>query len=165
MEIQVSENQWQEVAKLTNLSVDEVKSKYEAAIAQQGGEHFTVTYPEMLMANALENGEDIEIPFEIGFYKILAIKGKLAYRHNGGDWSVELTCGIYLLGNEIKTFSYTFNKHHTSICIGVSVGLAKAKICFGITGNRLCFKVNGEACYWAVTWRCESFDETIVCLA
>lgn len=157
MEVNISQSQWEEAAKLLNLSVEETQKRYMAAIEQMGTEMVKIHH-EALSAKSTD--KDFSFPFDLSFYGIVTLKGELTIT-TGDNWAVIVKAAVALLGVTIINIDQTLDPSNPEFCFEVNAAVAKASICFGYKDS--CIYIKGEACYWAFSWSCTDFEENLVC--
>jgi len=157
MEVNISQSQWEETAKLLNLSIEETQKRYMEALDNMGKEMVKINH-EALTVDSTD--KDFSFPFDLSFFGIVTLKGELTIT-TGDNWSVVVKAEVALLGVTIINIDQTLDPSNPEFCFDVSAGVAKASICFGYKDS--CIFIKGEACYWAFSWSCTDFEENIVC--
>ena len=156
------EEDLKQLAALTKMDFEELKGKYEEVISDGKNYHrVDVNIGTDTITEDRAVGKCHEIPFQIGFFDVLAIRLVLKVCE-GACWSATLSGSFIAFGSEITTREWRFDCNSAEVC--EEIGLAHAlgvKLCFGARGHNLCFYIRGEAWFF---WARESFDETIFCL-
>ncbi len=157
----VSTEDWAQLAKLANVTTEELQSRFAAAMQD---------FPQMLREITVSSGAGEEAndcttrTFEISFFKILGIRGTIRLCTTGRDWTAQITVSLLVLGESVWDTQYTLSSRNTSICFNIDLFLVKGELCLGIVGERLCFNIKGRLCVWTIAgWQCESFNETPFC--
>jgi len=72
----------------------------------------------------------------------------------GDDWRGTLKVTAKVFGYDVGSSQAEISRTNSYIEIHPSVLLAKADLKIGLYGERLCFGVEGQACYWGFGWHC-----------
>jgi hypothetical protein len=155
---------FQQIAKELDLDAEELRKGYEALqrSRQQGLPQITTNRDPAVA----DGGSCITETFSVSFLEIVSVEGTV--KHCVGEcWTAELDLKIKLLGVTVATPRLQLDCRTAEVCLDVNALIARARLCLGIRGSRLCFYINGEACFWDLIrgWVCERFDETLFCLA
>jgi hypothetical protein len=79
-------------------------------------------------------------------------------------WSADLKVALSVIGYEVWDGTINLSEDGAYTTIHPNIGVAKADVTLGIFGSDYCFRVYGEACYFAFFgWECTGFDETVYC--
>ncbi len=159
----VSAEDWSKLAKLANMTPEELQSRYAAAMQD---------FPQMLREISVTSGvgeasnDCATRTFEISFFKILGIRGTIRLcTVPGGHWTAQVEVCLLLLGESVWCTKFDLSSRNASICFNIDLFLVKGDICFGIVGERLCLNIRGRLCLWTIAgWQCESFNETPFCI-
>jgi len=172
LEKRVSAHDWQVMANHAGTSPEELKDKVLTALTkvveqrQNQGEDAAIN-PIPVLSEAKVNGDCTTQDFSFSLYDIIGIKGSLTLCGSStSDWSATLKFCLTVAGSSVWCTSYQFDQHNFHVCFSPSVLLAKAKICFNIDihTNKVCLRLNGNACVWGFGWHCGSFDTTLFCI-
>lgn len=157
----VSAEDWAKIAKLANITPEELQSKYEAAVAEHPNNLREIS---VTTSASQDNGNCVRRNFEISLFKIVGIEGYVEFcGTNERDWKATFNVCLTLAGSSVWCTTYTLSPENTSICFHPDLALVKADLCIGIVGSRHCFNIKGKACYWAFGWHCAEFNETLFC--
>jgi len=169
-----SDEDWALMSKQAGVSADQLKAQIHNAIAaldndaaqgMQTGDDSALA--DLALSSPQSANNCISQDFEVSLFKVIGIKGTLKVCGSStSDWTAELKVCLTVAGASVWCTHYTFNPHNMSVCFSPSVGVAKAKLCFGLSihSNKICLGVSGRACYWRFGWKCAKFDEAIFCI-
>lgn len=114
------------VAEAANMDLATFKTQYMEAVQSPDFEKNV----HLKIEEGKQEGECRVIHFEIGFYKVLAIKGHVKVCL-GEKWEFTFSIGIYLFGNKVLEYNYSVNYLNPEICFNIDLILLKGGICFG----------------------------------
>jgi hypothetical protein len=157
----ISADDWAQLAKFAKTSPEDLKRRYEARLAEHPQNLQKI---EIKLGDPVRSGDCLTQPFNIGLFNIIGLSGSVQFCENGGnDWSATGHVSLDVAGSSVWSTDYTLSPNNTSVCYHPSFFAVKADLCFGIMGDKHCFTVSGDACYWAGTWNCGNFDKTVYC--
>lgn len=152
----------QAVAESADISAEGLQSQYEALLA----EHPKLLEQEVAvtLGDAVEAAGCITQPFDVGFGRVLAIKGHIKFcGTSGSKWTLVAKSSFYALGHRLWTETDKLSPQNLGKCHSLNFTAAKANFCYGIKGSRLCFYMKGKFCYWKFGWHCKGFNKTLHC--
>jgi len=157
----VSDQDWARAAKLANITPQQLKTRYEAAVAQHPLNLRKVT---VTRGEAVKSGDAIRKDFDISLFDIVGLKGYVEFQgSSSSDWTAAFHICLELAGVSVWCTDETLSPTNAQICYHPDAGGAKADLCLAIQGTNHCFNVSGDACYWAFGWHCGDFNETLFC--
>lgn len=161
MKGELTEAQWKDAESLLKMSREEIAEKMNAMKDKPVQFEINTDDGEPVSVNS---DKPAEVKFEIGFFKIIALKGLIKFTP-GENWSVKIQLSAYLLGNEVRKQTMTLDKHHYEECTKVDLGLAYYQLCFGVRDAKICVYLTGEIGAYLIWkgWVEEKFNENIVC--
>lgn len=158
----VTPEDWAVMGRAAGTTPEAFKKAYDAALEEHPpgpGDHFRLTVgPVRTVDGCEEHSFDLDLGHAIGLGITVRFCGPVS-----GDWKAELEGKLKAAGMTVWTTTYTLSPSNTGVCWDPHVGVAKAHLCIAIKGDRHCLNIAGEACYWALWWRCGNFDETPIC--
>ncbi len=97
-------------------------------------------------------------------YSITVVPGVLAVRVDVGirmaaNWYGKVVVTPTIFGKGVGSSEAQVSRAQSFIEIHPSALLVKADLKIGIYGDKMCFGIEGRACYWAFGWKCQSFDK------
>ena len=96
-----------------------------------------------------------------GCYKIVGkpINLEVCYSFDASNLTVCVTVKLagQTIGRECLSAS------HPSYNVCASIGVAKACVNLTFNPSTKCLTFSAKACYWALTWKCKSYQGTIAC--
>ncbi|MGH1334531.1 MAG: hypothetical protein ACRBFS_00270 [Aureispira sp.] len=171
LESRVSSSDWELMANHAGVSVEELKNNLLSVLVEEGKRQLNNKQEDQgvvipVLSSIQANGDCETQDFELSLFKIIGVKGSLTLCGSGSSWSAELKICLVVAGSSVWCTSYRFDPHNLSVCFSPSVGIAKAKLCFNldIETNKVCLRLNGNACVWAFGWHCGSFDTSLFCI-
>jgi len=157
----ITADDWARLARLAETTPEQLQSQYEAALENHP---YILRKIEVRTGDAVQSGDCIGRDFDISVFDVLGITGNVEFcATSSDDWSAKLHVCLELAGSSVWCTDYTLSPTNTSICYHPDLTAVKADFCIGIVGQNHCFNVNGDACYWALSWHCANFNETPFC--
>ncbi|WP_026122198.1 hypothetical protein [Nocardiopsis halotolerans] len=155
---------WEVLARELEANPDRLKNQYREAVAA----HLRNPRPV-----ELKEQEGAAAPPHFDFSKTFEatiVPGVLSLRvvvsaSTGENWSAHVRVSAVVFGKEMGDAEVNLSAVSSYIEIHPSVLLAKADLKIGFYGERLCFGVEGRACYWALGWHCTPVNaQNLFCL-
>jgi hypothetical protein len=156
----ISAADWSRLGKLAKADPKALQSQYEA---------FVAGHPQDLRAIEVKRGapqqaaDCVTRDFSISLFKVLGLNGYVKFCGPADDWTATFHICLELFGSNVWCTDYTLSPSNASICYNVDLAAVKASFCVAIQGANHCFNIKGEGCYWAFTWHCKDFNETLFC--
>lgn len=97
-------------------------------------------------------------------YSITVIPRVLAVRVDVGvrmaaNWYGKVVVTPTIFGKALGSSEAQISRAQSFFEIHPGALLVKADLKIGIYGDKMCFGIEGRACYWAFGWKCQSFDK------
>ncbi|WP_141921617.1 hypothetical protein [Haloactinospora alba] len=74
--------------------------------------------------------------------------------HSEEPWRAVVDANAKVFGHKVGNSHFQLSRMSSYIEIHPGAFLTKADLKIGVYGERLCFGIDGQACYWAWTWHC-----------
>ena len=125
-------------------------------------EYLTPEAEDGLMAATSNN--EVKIPFEFSFFKVLGIRGEARHTH-GEKWSLSLSLAALILGNEVRRQTVELNYQKLEETIDIDLAALKLKLSIGVEKdpNHLYFRIGGKVAVFILFqgWKEAEFSERI----
>jgi hypothetical protein len=149
--------QWAYLAKQMKMEVNDLRGQYYDAVAHHLNDPKPIT-----VGPAQGRGEGGYAGGPSDSIDITIIPGVVAIKVGysaelGNDWKVSVTVTPTIFGHGVGGSSFELSRTHATIDLHPNAYVAKADLTIGFFGERLCFGVNGQACYLGFGWQCQSF--------
>jgi hypothetical protein len=167
----ISDDQWSELAKLMGSTAEEVKSKYELFLTDMEQHPEKLNQPGEVTVGRVDTTDGTKIP--VGWCPIpfvLCLVFSVDWT-GGDDWSLDFDLAVTVFGNEVwKTNAIHLSSSQSYVHLQPSIaGVFKLDVYIGVRETSTCrysFYVQGQACYWAFSWRCsDEFNKDLYCFS
>jgi hypothetical protein len=157
----VSDADWQHLAKIANKDADTLKNNYMKAIEDHPKNANSI---QVSTTDAIEEGSCVRRKFDVSLFKVVGVSGEVKFcGSSGSDWEAHVHICLNVAGDSVWCTNYKLSPHDAHVCFHPHLVVAKAQLCIGIKGQRSCFNISGNACYWGFGWHCADFDENLFC--
>jgi hypothetical protein len=121
-----------------------------SGLSMAGQTMLVQTHPQDILANLVG-----------GCYKIVGkpINLQVCYSFDASNLTVCVT--VKLAGQTIGRECLSATKPSYSVC--TSIGVAKACVGLSFNTSTKCLTFTAKACYWALKWKCKSYQGRIAC--
>ncbi|WP_150251447.1 hypothetical protein [Nocardiopsis deserti] len=163
----LSEEEWGKLARALEANPERLKAQYAEAVAAHLRDPQPVVLKEQRNAPAPSNAHafDFSKTFEATIVPGVLTLRVVVSASTGENWSAHVKVSAVVFGTELGSAEANLSAVNSYVEIHPSVLLAKADLRIGFSGERLCFFVQGQACYWALSWHCTSVDaHNLFCL-
>lgn len=156
----LSDEQWEELGRLLDTSADQVKNDYINALKVHMANPVPATLRKVDPPQAYASASTDEFTHS---FDLTIVPGVLQLRldvhaSTGENWSAGIKVTALVFGKNVGESQVELSALNSYIDIHPSILLAKADLKIGLFGDRLCFSVEGQACYWAFGWHCTPID-------
>jgi len=157
----ISDDDWAGLAKLANTTPQQIRSRYEAALAGHPG---NLRVKNVTRGNSVKSGDCIRRDFDISLFDLIGLNGYFEFCGTSStDWNAAVHVCLNVAGAPIWCTDFTLTPSNAQICYSPQFTVVTATLCFAIQGSNLCFNVSGQVFHWAFGWKCEDFNETLFC--
>lgn len=162
---------WATLARATGIEVGDLRKRYVDTLEQYIKSPKRVEVGEATVLENLTNTFDTGADFEINkAYTITVVPGVLAVRVDVGiqpleDWYGKVTVTATVFGKNVGTSEAQISRLQSFFEIHPGALVVKADLKIGLYGEKLCFGIEGTACYWGFGWKCQDFNkQNLFCL-
>jgi hypothetical protein len=163
----IPEEDWEYIARRTGRSVEQAKRDYRDGLRSHLRNPRPVTIEEVPpeAASLVEAAHEINKSFDITVVPaVLSLRIDVSIS-GGEDWHGTLKVTAKVFGHGVGSAHAQLSRTNSYIEIHPGVLLAKADLKIGLYGERLCFGVEGRACYWGFGWHCTPINaQGLFCL-
>lgn len=173
LESKVSDEGWQRMAASANMSIADVKEKILPALEDCARKLSTEVETKRSFLEAMPIISDVtadgnchSISFAADLHKIIGVSGTVTLCGTSiHDWSARVQICLVVAGAEVWCENFEMGADNLKYCVSPNMGIAKADICFSLEfSSKMCFRITGEACIWALGWHCGNVDVTPFCI-
>lgn len=165
------EEDWAKLGHLLGVPAEQVKNDYINALKEHMVNPVPATLKEIESSSAYasESGSGAEGEFTKSF-DLTIVPGVLQLRldvsaSTGENWSAGIKVTALVFGKNVGEAQIQLSALNSYVEIHPAILVAKADLKLGLYGDRLCFGVEGQACYWLFGWHCTPINaQNLFCL-